>query len=270
MAEIINDVSAPGLLPALEANLTAFWTPYGSAPGSRMTSDAHGTWFHTGIANPLFNGVITAMLEPQAVAPLVDTLAGLIRDKGRSAFWWVGPLTQPADLGARLESLGLKPAGTGPGMAADLNRLPEAGTPPAGFHMETVDGAEAQALWARTAGRGTGMSEEATEGLAALEAQITDPRYRAQRRIIGFLDGKPVATAALVLEAGVAGIYAVATVPEARKRGIGRLMTLALLIDARERGYRVGVLQASSMGRPIYERLGFSEVGMYRLYLQGA
>lgn len=268
MTEMIDGPWAPGLLPALEANLTAFWLPYGHAPGSRMTADASGAWFYTGVPHPLFNGVITAFLAPDAVAPLVETIDRLIHDNGAPAFWWAGPRTEPADLGRRLEALGLQPAGDGPGMAAELRHLPVAGAPIPGFTMELVDGTEAQALWARTAARGTGFSPAAADALVALERTLSDPGYRAQRRYIGFLDGEPVATSALVLEAGVAGIYAVATLPEVRKRGIGRLMTLVPLVEARDLGYRVGVLQASSMGRPVYETLGFSKVGTYRIYLQ--
>ena len=268
MTEMIDRPSAPDLLPALEANLTAFWLPYGRAPGSQMTADANGAWFHTGVPHPLFNGVITAMLKPEAVKPLVDTLANLMRANGASAFWWAGPLSKPAGLGAQLEALGLKFAGDGPGMAADLRHLPEAGAPIAGFSIEKVGDSKAQALWARTAALGTGFSPAATDGMVALETKLADPGYRAQHRYIGYLDGTPVATSALVLEAGVAGIYAVATLPDARKKGIGRLMTLVPLIEARELGYRVAVLQSSSMGRPVYETLGFAKVATYRLYLQ--
>ena len=101
-----------------------------------------------------------------------------------------------------------------------------------------------------------------------IEATLTDPQYKAQHRYIGFLNGTPVATSALVLDSGVAGIYAVATIPEARRRGIGRIMTVIPLLEARQIGYRVGILQASSMGYSIYKKLGFSDVCMYREYLQ--
>lgn len=41
-------------------------------------------------------------------------------------------------------------------------------------------------------------------------------------------------------------------------------------MEARELGYRVGVLQASEMGYSLYQKLGFREVSRYKLYLQSA
>jgi GNAT superfamily N-acetyltransferase len=54
-------------------------------------------------------------------------------------------------------------------------------------------------------------------------------------------------------------VYHVATVPEARRRGLGSALTLAAARSARELGYRAGVLVSSSEGFGVYHRLGFRE-----------
>lgn len=83
----------------------------------------------------------------------------------------------------------------------------------------------------------------------------------------GRLGGEVVATASLSLAAGVAGIFNVVTLPEARRRGFGTALTLAALRDARRRGYRICILQSSTMALGIYRRLSFERYSTYSLYV---
>jgi ribosomal protein S18 acetylase RimI-like enzyme len=66
-----------------------------------------------------------------------------------------------------------------------------------------------------------------------------------------------VATVSLLTAGGAAGIYNVATIEAERGRGIGAAMTAAAIRHGAARGFTVATLQASTMGRPVYERLGF-------------
>ena len=61
---------------------------------------------------------------------------------------------------------------------------------------------------------------------------------------IAWWNDRPVAASLLVLGGGVAGIYCVSTLPEARRNGISSQITLYPLQQARTRGYCAGVLGA--------------------------
>jgi GNAT superfamily N-acetyltransferase len=62
------------------------------------------------------------------------------------------------------------------------------------------------------------------------------------------------------MSGGVAYIQNMYTLPEHRGRGIATVLFERLLDEARERGYKKISLHATDMGRPIYEKFGFSGV----------
>jgi GNAT superfamily N-acetyltransferase len=268
MATIIEDTTSNDLLSAAESNMIAFWSVYGRADGNVLHAAGNVVWFYTGIPVPLCNGVLSARLEPDDVRAICDGLQAKIDEQGAPALWWIGPGSKPDDLGLQLERYGLQPAGEVPGMAVDLATVDDKAETAANFTIRKVNNAETQRLWARIAAVGTGFPDAAVDAMERIESALADPQYKAQHRYLGYLDGTPVATSALVLDSGVAGIYAVATVPEARRKGIGRSMTQMPLLEARQSGYRVGILQSSAMGYPVYQKIGFRDVCKYRLYLQ--
>ena len=106
---------------------------------------------------------------------------------------------------------------------------------------------------------------EVREGLARFfVGAIFNQKFRTY---LALLDGKPVGTSQLFLSEGVAGIYNVTCKPEARGQGIGSAITLAPLLEARQMGYRIGILQASKEGYDVYRRLGFQDYGKLSVYL---
>lgn len=267
MQEIINDISSDKLITALESNMATFWSAYGRGNECTLYSTPNVVWYYTGMPVELFNGVILARLKLDDVKETVESLQSKLDERGAPALWWLGPSSTPGNLGALLEQHGLHPAGEVPGMAGELAVMNLTPKIIENFTIQKVSNVEMQALWGRIAAIGSEFPDSAIE-MAQLEASLSDSQYKDQHRYIGFLDGAPIATSAMILDSGVAGIYAVATIPEARRKGIGGLMTVFPLLEASQAGYRVGILQASSMGYPIYKKIGFKDVCKFKIYFQ--
>ena len=86
------------------------------------------------------------------------------------------------------------------------------------------------------------------------------------RLYLGYLDGEVVAGSEMYLSAGVAGAYGVATLPHARRRGIGTAITGLPLREAQRAGAEWAVLQASPDGAALYARLGFEACGEFAVH----
>jgi GNAT superfamily N-acetyltransferase len=65
---------------------------------------------------------------------------------------------------------------------------------------------------------------------------------------------------------GDASAIFVATLPEARGRGLAAGLLAAALIEARERGNDVSTLQATKQGEPVYARLGYQRFGAIEMW----
>jgi len=84
--------------------------------------------------------------------------------------------------------------------------------------------------------------------------------------VVAYLDGTPAAAAQTILSHGIAGVYWVGTIEEARGRGLGEAVTRAVTNEAFDRGATANSLQASVMGEPIYRRMGYEEIYRYTTY----
>ena len=80
------------------------------------------------------------------------------------------------------------------------------------------------------------------------------------------VDGEPAAVLMTHDHEGDCGIWAVATLPAARGRGLSRALLAHALVDARERGCETTSLEATQLGRPVYERLGYWPLGVVEMW----
>ncbi len=83
---------------------------------------------------------------------------------------------------------------------------------------------------------------------------------------LGYYKGKAVATSMLFMKNGVAGIYLVATLKAYRGKGFGTNMTSYALKTAKESVCLTAMLQATALGKGVYEKIGFKEMGKIDVY----
>ena len=151
-------------------------------------------------------------------------------------------------------------------MAIDLQGLNEYRPMTSDLSIEVVEDERALKNWCKTYGAGFGHPDFVVEAFYEIFLCLGFGSTSPLRNYLGWVKGKPVATSTLFPGAGVAGIYDVSTIPEARRQGIGAAMTLQPLKESRQAGYRIGILQASQMGFSVYQKIGFKEYCKIKLY----
>lgn len=224
--------------------------------------------FASRINFPPFNGVMRTRLVANNVDAAIDSVIDYFGSLGVPFTWTVEPSNTPADLDERLVARGFVLEGDGePGMASDLETLPESVNAPQGLRIEKVSGDELLGDYTGVLTAGFGLPLEASRQFAEIFAEATAPPDSQMWAYLGRLDGKAVATSGLMLAGGIAGIVNVATLPEARGKGIGAAVTHAGLAEAHKLGYRIAILQSSAMGYNVYKRLGFVEYCRLRQYV---
>jgi GNAT superfamily N-acetyltransferase len=246
---------------AIEENLAELLMAMGAAGGGVQRDDDTVSWTIGGSPIDYHNAVVAADLPGAAADQVIAESLWELRNRAVPGCWHVGPSMRPADLGPRLLEAGFTPGGSEPGMAVKLSELRRPAAVP-GLEITRVDTEDALETWATTLGRGFGEGPKEAQWVAEVYRRLglADP----WRHYLGSLDGEPVATTTVFLAAGVAGVYFVMTVPEARRRGIGAAITYAALQQARD--VECAVLGASEAGKSVYAGLGFEQRCTIDLY----
>ena len=86
------------------------------------------------------------------------------------------------------------------------------------------------------------------------------------RAYVARVDGEPAATIATIDLGDDCEIWSVATLPEARGRGLCTALMRQGLWDARQGGCSTSTLEATAAGRPVYERLGYADLGALEMW----
>jgi GNAT superfamily N-acetyltransferase len=267
-------VSEAALREAVRADLISNALRRRRIEGERAIRRPDLVAYRCDLPSPEVNHVVVAHFDE--AADVDRSIRDAIAEFHGSFFWWLGPDSTPPDLGDRLVANGLQFLDEIPGMAMDLADLAgdDVVPPPAGLHVEPVLDKDGVAAFHDVLAHGFPedfVDANTTESIVAATARSAEETGHREpigvpTRWVGWVDDRPVTTTRLHTGAGVAGVYGVVTVDDARRRGYGEAITRRALRAARDAGLRIATLQASDAGRGVYERVGFRELIRYRLY----
>lgn len=249
-----------------ENMVEAFALVGGEAPGALVTRAAGVALVATGLPLRMFNQVI---VEGKSV-PSEPIAAAVATTRARGDRFVVHLRSGTDDRYLPLMAeLGLVPLSAGPwmpGMALHPLPTPRAAEPSPGHEIRHVTDGPGVRDHVVTAAAGFGMPVNWIEAVMT-EALAARPEAAVY---VGYTDGRPVSTGLGFRTGRTIGVYNIATIESARRRGYGAAMTMRIVADGAADGCDVAILQATDMGRPIYERLGFRTVVEYVGYVDPA
>jgi ribosomal protein S18 acetylase RimI-like enzyme len=231
----------------LRANFAAWIPLLGLLPGGRVGQHRGVTWWTSDAPAPLLNGVYG---NPPDVEAIDAVLAHFV---GRPVLW---SASHPTWLDEELRVRGFGIAHI-PGMVLKLDALPPLDHP-TGVAVHEVD--EDRELL-EIATRISFLTNAFPDFVVPAVMEMLDrlPHRQQFRTFLATVDGEPAAASAVLISDHVAGIYDVGTLPQYRRRGLGRLVSLAALHRGREAGCDLGALESSREGEAVYKSLGFEE-----------
>lgn len=200
----------------------------------------------------VFNGV--TYRDAEALAAALEDLAQAY-DRAGVLAWTVWTPAGDAPSRAALAAAGHVLDATPRAMAAPLDEI------------DTANGA-AGLTWERSldAGKMCALLEEVFHWEGAHTREAFSELPRAGQVYVAHLDGRPAACVATLDHEGDCVVWNVATVAAARGRGLASALMRQAVIDAGERGCQTTSLQATAAGRPIYERLGYRDLGPLEMW----
>ena len=259
MSDIVQSFADPALPAAIEKNFAQEMAIWGQVlPTSNLHEDRELLWFVSG--KPTFNGVpLTRFVDAdrELIHARISSLIDFFKARKFSFGWSVGPSTVPADLASYLLAHDFHFRTETTGLAADIRAIHEDSIPVTGLRIVEIERRETMELKRKIEQEGFGTSDEIAQNYNDGYCAAGFGGENCWHHYLGWLHDEPVAIASLLLYAGIAGIYGVATLPHVRRQGLGTTMTQHALQMAFASGYRIAALTDTVMSKGIYQRMGF-------------
>ena len=211
------------------------------------------------VPDPPVNSVLV-ISEPADPVAAFTAAEEAFRERGRPIGVDIAVGRHPS-VDRAIREVGLTRLFAWPGMAVDVAELPDTHSPD-GIRVEPVTDRRGAAAIARVEQDGFGSEPEIAERFYAAASYGGD----GARSFVAWDGDEPVGMAAAYLHAGAIGIFGVAVVPAARRRGIATALSV---IAARAFPADLAWLHTNdARARSVYERLGFREVAQWEVWIR--
>jgi len=143
------------------------------------------------------------------------------------------------------------------GMTIDLSKMNEDLPVPEELTMKRVGSKADLEQYLIPFGKGFEFPDIVVDGWRRMDSSHGFGKRLPRVNYVGLMSGVPASCATMFKAFDMAGIYCVATVPEMRRKGVATALIVNALREARDEGYKTGLLQAKAMGASVYRRIGF-------------
>jgi GNAT superfamily N-acetyltransferase len=259
--------AAAKLATACEKNLISKFLSFSELPGA-LQGGPNPLWYCTGSQFAGYNGVLTAKFQPPDCTEAIEEATKPFRLRNLPLTWWVGPSSEPASLGTRLTKTGFSHTRDLFGMGVELSKLEmtrEAANVNVDF--EEIETPAQLDEWMQVYVAGFKTS---TAAARETHDKIKGLRFRQGSKWHHYTareNGRLVAISSLFISNEIGGLYNLAVLPEARRRGIGSALSLKTFEQAEKLGCRIGILQTSSPEAiRVYHRLGMDVYCKFVVY----
>jgi GNAT superfamily N-acetyltransferase len=230
-------------------------------PGSFLHREPDMIICASGLPISDFNGVLGPRFGSGQMSSRVEFAMARFKRSGLPMRWLLGPSSSPSKLDCYLLRQGLVEEWKIPGMAIDPGTVKREPLP-AGLDIHQIRDMRSLRDIIDVSAEAFEIPENARKGWEDINKRLWREDNIAW--FLGVLHGKPVSTSLLVSHDEIASVYTVATLKEARGKGVGTAMTREPLLHAKNSGRAVAFLEASEAGLPVYQKLGFRTVCEFR------
>jgi hypothetical protein len=261
----IRHLTDPRIMAAIEQNLAEEMAGFGrTLPGAELHQDKELTWFR--MAPDAINGVLLTNIrtdnEAHIHTRIKEVIASFQAHQIPVISWSIGPATQPEMMADYLVSHGFVNRATSTCMALCIAERPpfqQPQTTSAQLEISEINDPD-------TLQRKCDIEEicfqttpETARRYYQMYTQSGFGPGKKWHHYVGKSNGRIITIGSILLHAGIAGIFGVATLQDARHQGAATLLTKHLLEEIQRLEYHIAVLVPGNLSRSIYQKLGFHD-----------